>query len=304
MYKLPFILLFLFSTGIAQAFYNNCDNTFISGNDSLNDVFPLAVGNLWIYSYHWSYFSGGSWGSYNDTGSVTLQVINKDTRTDTIIWSLQETFNLYRQSDTNSIVSPIQSIDTLNIVELIQGHHQLITQGTNVISIFTFYRKADTVVYRYSSVDSLGIRSFRSDYDGEGFIFSFKQGVGLISIIAIDMCTCIDSFHGNYSLRSLTLTEVKDRQIESQSEKFNLFQNYPNPFNPSTTISFFVPFRSFVSLKIIDCIGREVGTIISEELSSGYYSRNWNASNIPSGVYYCRLQINSFSETKKLILLK
>ena len=90
----------------------------------------------------------------------------------------------------------------------------------------------------------------------------------------------------------------------SQPMFFGLSQNYPNPFNPSTTISFSIPSKSFVSLKIFDQLGREVSTIVSEEMSAGSYSRQWNAANLPSGVYFYRLQAGSFIETKKLILLR
>jgi len=83
-----------------------------------------------------------------------------------------------------------------------------------------------------------------------------------------------------------------------------LEQNYPNPFNPSTTIQFTLPSRSFVSLKVFAVIGREVATIVSEELSAGSYSRTWNAANMSSGIYFYRLQAGTFTETKKLILLR
>jgi hypothetical protein len=85
---------------------------------------------------------------------------------------------------------------------------------------------------------------------------------------------------------------------------FNLEQNYPNPFNPATTISFSLPSKSFVSLRVFDIIGREVVTIVSEEMPAGSYSQQWNAINMPSGVYFYRLQAGSFTETKKLVLLK
>jgi len=85
---------------------------------------------------------------------------------------------------------------------------------------------------------------------------------------------------------------------------FTLKQNYPNPFNASTNISFSIPSKSFVSLKIYDLQGREVATIFSEEISAGYYTRKWNAANTSSGIYFYRLQAGSYSETKKLILLR
>jgi hypothetical protein len=85
---------------------------------------------------------------------------------------------------------------------------------------------------------------------------------------------------------------------------FALHQNYPNPFNPSTTIQFTLPLRSFVALKLFDLLGREVASLLSEELSAGVYSRQWNAADMPSGIYICRMQAGTYSETRKLVLLK
>jgi hypothetical protein len=83
-----------------------------------------------------------------------------------------------------------------------------------------------------------------------------------------------------------------------------LNQNYPNPFNPSTTISFSIQSKSFVTLKIFDVIGRDVATLVSEELPAGNQLRQWNAEKLSSGIYFYRLQAGTFVETKKLVLLK
>jgi len=99
------------------------------------------------------------------------------------------------------------------------------------------------------------------------------------------------------------VTGIVDNHKENPSE-FVLRQNYPNPFNPTTTISFSLPNRVYVSLKIYDSIGREIKALISEELSAGNHTHIWNASDMPSGVYFYRLQTGTFSETKKLILIK
>ncbi|MGE5861794.1 MAG: T9SS type A sorting domain-containing protein [Ignavibacteria bacterium] len=85
---------------------------------------------------------------------------------------------------------------------------------------------------------------------------------------------------------------------------FILEQNYPNPFNPSTNISFKIPVRTNVTLKIFDVIGREVATIVSGEMPAGKYTRTWDASDISGAIYFYRLQTPYSSETKKLILLK
>ena len=85
---------------------------------------------------------------------------------------------------------------------------------------------------------------------------------------------------------------------------YALDQNYPNPFNPATTISFSLPSKSFVSLKVFDALGRVVSTLVLEELPAGTYSRQWNAADLPSGMYFYRLQAGTFTETKKLLLLR
>ena len=85
---------------------------------------------------------------------------------------------------------------------------------------------------------------------------------------------------------------------------FSLSQNYPNPFNPTTNIAFTIPLKSFVTLKIFDVLGREAATIVSEELSAGAYTRQWNAKSVSSGIYFYSLVTDSFKETKKLVLLR
>ena len=85
---------------------------------------------------------------------------------------------------------------------------------------------------------------------------------------------------------------------------FSLGQNYPNPFNPTTSYSFQVSDFGFVSLKVFDVLGREVVTIVSEQLQPGEYTRTWDANGAASGVYFYRLVSGKFSETRKMILLK
>jgi len=98
-------------------------------------------------------------------------------------------------------------------------------------------------------------------------------------------------------------TSVSDENTSGQ-EAFILVQNYPNPFNPATTISFSLPSKSFVSLKVFDVLGKEVAIVVAEELSAGKHSQQWNANGLPSGVYFYRLQAGSFTQTKKLVLLR
>jgi hypothetical protein len=88
------------------------------------------------------------------------------------------------------------------------------------------------------------------------------------------------------------------------AEKFEILQNYPNPFNPSTTIKFSLPFSGYATLKIYNALGEEVAVLLDKELTTGTYKVEWNATGLPSGVYFYRLQADSFIETKKMLLLK
>ena len=86
--------------------------------------------------------------------------------------------------------------------------------------------------------------------------------------------------------------------------KYSLFQNYPNPFNPTTNIEFDIPKRGFTILKVYDISGKEVQTLVSNDLSSGSYSVNFNASKHTSGVYFYRLEVGDYVEVKKMLLIK
>jgi len=105
-------------------------------------------------------------------------------------------------------------------------------------------------------------------------------------------------------------TDVSDNSVEVVSE-YKLEQNYPNPFNPSTTIQYSIPTdkehllsSTNVTLKIYDILGREIATLVDEQQKPGIYSVKWDAVNNPSGIYFYRLVVGNFSQTKKMILQK
>jgi len=87
-------------------------------------------------------------------------------------------------------------------------------------------------------------------------------------------------------------------------EKFELSQNYPNPFNPATNINYNIPADSKVSIKIFDMSGKEVSILVNEYKSAGYYSVNFNASALSSGVYFYSITADNFTATKKMMLIK
>lgn len=85
---------------------------------------------------------------------------------------------------------------------------------------------------------------------------------------------------------------------------YSLAQNYPNPFNPSTVITFSLPETQIVKLRIFDVLGREVISLVNGKINAGSHEIEWNAKDIPSGVYFYKLEAGSFTDTKKMILIK
>ncbi len=95
------------------------------------------------------------------------------------------------------------------------------------------------------------------------------------------------------------------RGTETQiADKYSLSQNYPNPFNPTTKINFAIPKQGFVSIKVYNMLGKEVATLVSKEMTPGSYSFDYNASKLSSGVYFYKMEVNGFSEVKKMMLVK
>ena len=92
--------------------------------------------------------------------------------------------------------------------------------------------------------------------------------------------------------------------IKQAPLSYNLSQNYPNPFNPSTTINFVIPKSSFVNLSVYDILGREVTELVNGKRRAGSYEVKFNSANLPSGIYFYKIQEEGFVQTKKMVLMK
>lgn len=101
------------------------------------------------------------------------------------------------------------------------------------------------------------------------------------------------------------LTDVKEISNNIPDE-YELYQNYPNPFNPTTTISFTIPVgaQHAAHLQVFDILGREITTLVNENLQPGNYTVSFDAGNLSSGVYFYKLNSGSFTQTKKMLLIK
>ncbi len=112
----------------------------------------------------------------------------------------------------------------------------------------------------------------------------------------------VSGYNGTvYKLNILTGTGVEN---EISLSDYSLSQNYPNPFNPVTTIEFSIPKQGYVNLKVYDILGKEIKTLVNNNLQTGKYSINFDASNLPSGMYFYKLTAGSYSSVKKMTLIK
>ncbi|OGU45609.1 MAG: hypothetical protein A2X68_11500 [Ignavibacteria bacterium GWC2_56_12] len=98
------------------------------------------------------------------------------------------------------------------------------------------------------------------------------------------------------------LTDIAEAPF--QPARFALGQNFPNPFNPQTNIEFWIPTSAMVRLSVFDLLGREVVILVNEERQTGLNKAAWDASRLPSGVYFYRLTAGSLSQTRKMILIR
>lgn len=129
-------------------------------------------------------------------------------------------------------------------------------------------------------------------------------GTYVISLAISGTNLFVGTYNDGVWRRSLSEMITSVEKIHSIPSYFSLQQNFPNPFNPYTTMQFSIPHSQFVTLKVYDMLGREVTTLVNEEKLPGNYEVKFDGSNLPSGTYFYRLQAGSFSQTKKLLLLK
>jgi len=179
---------------------------------------------------------------------------------------------------------------------------------------FTAMSNGKEVTLSWSTATELNNQLFEVQRSFEGSEFSnvgFVYGKGTTT--ERQDYTYIDniSADGNYSYRLKQIDYLGRYEysniIEIELRAFNSFlleQNFPNPFNPATTIGYGINEKSEVKLAVLNAIGEEVALLVNEEKESGYHTVEFNAANLPSGVYFYRFQAGSFVETKKMLLLK
>lgn len=180
--------------------------------------------------------------------------------------------------------------------------------GNNITYKFKVRKNGQTTEMYYPS-DRNGVDTFitftksRLDSIGKQLGFSADSVVTFCKVTAYNGID--SSVSSNSLLITLKSTSVGIQNISSQiPERYMLENNFPNPFNPTTNIKFQLPQKSFVRLTIYDMLGREVQTILNEEVTAGFYNFTFNAFELNSGIYFYKLETNKFSDTKRMVLVK
>jgi hypothetical protein len=182
------------------------------------------------------------------------------------------------------------------------------------LTSFTASLSGDKVIlnwYTATETNNLGFEVERSEdfisFNKIGFVPGFGTTTEPRSYSYTDQPINCGKFY--YRLKqvdydgSFEYSDVVEVNLNVPTE-FSLQQNYPNPFNPITTIKYSIPKETQVRLEILNVLGERVELLVNEIQTAGAYESVWNASNISSGIYFYRIQAGSFTDTKKMILLK
>ena len=188
------------------------------------------------------------------------------------------------------------------------------TSGSNVTLMWTTASETNNQgfeIERTSSSDSKEIKgtSPLQGWEKIGFVDGNGNTVGISNYSFTDNLTHTHNHTLYYRLKQIDFdgTFQYSQIIEVEifvAYEFILNQNYPNPFNPSTTIKYSVPNNSYVTVKVYDVLGNEIGELVNEEKSAGVYEVEFDANKLSSGVYFYKLQAGSLVDTKKMILIK
>ena len=181
------------------------------------------------------------------------------------------------------------------------------------VKMFSYYQKDDSVIlnpviiptHSFDPVNINYIVTFQLDtaFMKNGFAFNYKFVAKDKGIIPEYVCAPDSGYY------QCVWDETSDiEQFNQTPNSFSLSQNYPNPFNPSTKISWQSPVGSWQTLKVYDILGNEVATLVNEYRNAGNYEVDFqstvNSHQLANGVYFYRIQVGNFVETKKMILLK
>ena len=200
---------------------------------------------------------------------------------------------------------PLISILYINIIEEPYfPHFEYDNWGINVSQIHTMYGYLITKENLYYFVS---INIVLTKDAGVAYIPSESDITNITDyyIFLLGDSLHFSKWYAGSTFYPFTWTDLSSiQETNEQIHSFSLSQNYPNPFNPTTTITYEIPYREQVTLKVFNTLGQEVTTLVDEEKSQGRHKIEFDASGLSSGVYFYVLSTSDFVESKKMILMR
>lgn len=282
--------------------------------DSLRDMFPLAIGNEWVYhhSEHFQYDpSLRPTYDWKDSGTVELRVIANTTAPDSTFWKLSSRYTSAYSYNLGPWSEPQIHEDTLTIAECLSGNHQLSvsceTRDPKYFVLPFLANLADSArVFRFAVVDSTNrftVAGLDSPWSVR-VILAFAEDSGLVESKQGSLITGWPSFYIHSVLIRSVITGISAYERNEIPQTHTLETNFPNPFNASTTIWVQSPGAGYAELTIYDALGRRVCDLFTGTLARGVHTFRWTADQVPSGTYFYRLVADGSSQTKPMILIK
>jgi hypothetical protein len=298
--------------------------------DEILNLYPLAVGNKWVYDIY------GWWAdtAYHGYSGVTIREVVGDT----LIPNGRFYYKLYDPTTFNYPLVLFERIDSV-YGKVFRYDSTLGLPNDEYLIEDLFAELGDTVwssrhQYQdyfpficvgenfFNKWGTQGQRKTFTIYDLTGYTYSLTQGIGIDTIYSsFDFGENFATLKG-YIIDGIvygdtTVISVDDEELSVVSS-FTLEQNYPNPFNPTTKIKFTIPTsplnpspyqgegqrERLVTLKVYDVLGTEIAILVNEQKPAGTYEVEFDATGLPSGIYFYRLTAGSYSATKKMLLLK
>jgi hypothetical protein len=208
--------------------------------------------------------------------------------------------------------------DSITIPFSVSGHllSQLLQNGTGSVSLQLVNNETGAVVATFGTTDlstvtegavnsymlSVGIGAFGTATPSQ---FTIRPVINGLKNSGSFIASVGHVYRGqNVPAQKVSVTLGRTPGSQPKPMTYELSQCYPNPFNPTTEIRYALPTSGYVVLKVFDVTGREVSTLVNGNQQAGYKSVKFDASNLPSGVYYYRLQAGNFTDVKKLVVMK
>ncbi len=271
---------------------NSDDLTSSDYNDIIKEYLDYG-GNILYAGYKPSYTFANATNVVNEflPGTFIYEYLKIDTSQTSI-------FALFKFAESNLQGYPNLELDPAKI-ESADGHIKKIESifpNENGVQIYTYRSDyEDGTLQGALNGKSIGVQYMSEDYNSV-----------IISLPLYYVKQQQASDFLSYVLQNVfeTPTGIEEDNTEELLNDYSLSQNYPNPFNPSTSIEYQVASIEKVSLKVYDVLGREIKTLVNEIKSPGTYKITFDASELSSGIYFYRLTSGSFTQTRKMILMK